>query len=67
MDILFLGGTRFFGIHTVSELIKMGHNITIATRGKRQDHFGNNVKHITIERTNCENLRRLLGGKTSYR
>ena len=34
MDILILGGTRFFGIHMVNELINQGHNITIATRGE---------------------------------
>ncbi|MDY6398908.1 MAG: hypothetical protein SPL22_14440 [Treponema sp.] len=25
MNILLLGGTRFFGIHTVNELLKNGH------------------------------------------
>ena len=31
MNILVLGGTRFFGIPMVKALIKQGHNITIAT------------------------------------
>ena len=37
MDILILGGTRYFGIHMVNELINQGHNITIATRGRTSD------------------------------
>ncbi len=27
------GGTRFFGIHMVSALLKKGHKLAIATRG----------------------------------
>lgn len=33
MNILILGGTRFFGIDTVHELLRKGHDVTIATRG----------------------------------
>ena len=32
MKILVLGGTRFFGIPMVEELIQQGHEVTIATR-----------------------------------
>lgn len=41
MKILVIGGTRFFGIHMVEELLKAGHDITIATRGRASDSFGN--------------------------
>lgn len=34
MNILVIGGTRFFGIHMVNELLTAGHDVTIATRGK---------------------------------
>ena len=34
MNILVIGGTRFFGIHMVNKLLEQGHDITIATRGK---------------------------------
>ncbi len=37
MKILVLGGTRFFGIHMVKDLIDKGHDITIATRGNAKD------------------------------
>lgn len=33
MNILVIGGTRFFGIPMVNELLAHGHNVTIATRG----------------------------------
>lgn len=32
MKILVIGGTRFFGVHMVNELLADGHHITIATR-----------------------------------
>lgn len=57
MKILVIGGTRFFGIHMVEELLKAGHDITIATRGQAADLFGDKVKRITIERTNEESIK----------
>lgn len=43
MNILVIGGTRFFGIHMVNELLTAGHDVTIATRGKVSDSFGDKV------------------------
>ena len=57
MQILVIGGTRFFGIHMVEELLKMGHDITIATRGQASDSFGDRVKRIIIERTNEDSIK----------
>ena len=57
MKILVIGGTRFFGIQMVEELLKAGHDITIATRGRASDSFGNRVKRIIIERTNEESIK----------
>ena len=57
MQILVIGGTRFFGIHMVEELLKAGHDITIATRGRASDLFGDRVKRIIIERTNEESIK----------
>lgn len=34
MNLLVIGGTRYFGIHMVNKLLEQGHDITIATRGK---------------------------------
>ena len=33
MNVLVVGGTRFFGIPMVEKLIADGHDVTIATRG----------------------------------
>ena len=59
MKILVIGGTRFFGIHMVNELLAKGHNVTIATRGNRSDVFGNRVNRIIIERTDEQSMKTL--------
>ena len=63
MKILVLGGTRFFGIRMVQDLLKMGHEVTIGTRGLSKDSFGEQVKRITLDRSNGESLRQALQGK----
>ena len=63
MDILVLGGTRFFGIPMVNELISKGHDITIATRQNARDDFGDKVKRIKVERTDAESMKRAFDGK----
>ena len=62
MKILVIGGTRFFGIHMVKQLLDDGHEVTIATRGIAQDDFGNSVKRILLERTDVESMRSALKG-----
>ncbi len=62
MKILVIGGTRFFGIHMVEELLAMGHEVTIATRGKAPDTYGDRVKRIIIERTKEESMKNALEG-----
>ena len=63
MKILVLGGTRFFGIHMVNDLIAKGHEVTIATRGRAPDNFGDKVARITLERTDAASVRETLSGK----
>ena len=62
MNILVIGGTRFFGIHMVNELLTAGYDVTIATRGKASDSFGDKVKRIFLERTTEESVREALSG-----
>ncbi len=57
MKILIIGGTRFFGIYTVNELLEKGHDVTIATRGRAFDEYGGRVKRIIIERTNEDSMK----------
>jgi len=62
MKILVMGGTRFFGIHMVNELLERGYDVTIATRGKSSDEYGDKVKRIIMERTNEASIKEALQG-----
>lgn len=62
MKILVIGGTRFFGIHTVDALLEQGHDVTVATRWNTLDSYGDKVKRICVERTNAQSLKEQLGG-----
>ena len=64
MNILILGGTRYFGIHLVNNLINSGHNITIATRGIVKDHFEDKVDRIILNRHQKHSLNRELNGRS---
>ena len=63
MKVLVLGGTRFFGVHTVRELLRRGHDVTIGTRGRTPDGFGTAVKRVTLERTDPDSMRAALKGQ----
>ncbi len=63
MKILVMGGTRFFGIHMVNELLAKGHDVTIATRGKVSDEYGSKVKRVVIERTSEKSMKTTLSGR----
>ena len=62
MKILVLGGTRFFGIHMVNDLIAKGHEVTIATRGLTPDGFGDAVSRIQFERTDGDSIKAVISG-----
>lgn len=47
----------------VNKLLEQGHAVTIATRGKTPDSYGDKVERITIQRTNEESMREALQGK----
>lgn len=63
MNVLVLGGTRFFGVHMVKSLLAQGHEVTIATRGKATDPFGDEVRRVIIERSDAISLKNAFGGK----
>ena len=64
MNILVLGGTRYFGIYLVKELLTQGHNVTIATRGITKDDYGDKVSRIVFDRTDSDSVRNALLGKS---
>ena len=63
MDILVIGGTKFFGIPMINALINQGHNITVATRGNTAGIFGDKASYVTVDRTNSENMKEVFVGK----
>lgn len=62
MKILVLGGTRFFGIPMVKELIRQGHDVTIATRQNAKDSFGDRIGRIKVERTDPDSMKEAFRG-----
>lgn len=63
MKVLVLGGTRFFGIPMVEELMKQGHDVTIATRQTTKDNFVDAVNRIQVERTDPIQMEQAFKGK----
>ncbi|MDL2220704.1 NAD-dependent epimerase/dehydratase family protein [Eubacteriales bacterium OttesenSCG-928-N14] len=63
MDILVVGGTRFFGIHLVHALLAAGHRVSIATRGNTPDPFGDSVERIQMDRSSQSSVKQALYGR----
>lgn len=63
MNILVIGGTRFFGIPMVHRLIERGDDITIATRGLASDDFGDNVNRIVFDLSDEQSVRGAFKGR----
>ncbi|HAH19042.1 MAG TPA: NAD-dependent epimerase, partial [Eubacterium sp.] len=63
MNILVIGGTRFFGIPMVDDLLKKGHEVTIATRGMAKDKYGDKVNRIIFDRCNADSIKTQLSNK----
>jgi len=59
---LVVGGTGLVGSHITKTLLKSGHNVTIATRGVREDEFGNKAARIFFDRTNPPEIATALDG-----
>ncbi|MDZ5473796.1 NAD-dependent epimerase/dehydratase family protein [Bacillus sp. 31A1R] len=63
-NILVLGGTQFFGKRLVERLIEEGKNVTIATRGKTADSFGDKVNRLILDREDKDSIISALKGQT---
>lgn len=64
MNILILGGTRFFGKKLVDLCIQNGHNVTILTRGQSGNPFGTHVKQLVVNRNDRDALEQALANTT---
>ncbi len=58
MNILIIGGTRFFGYKTALALAEAGHDVAVFTRGKRQVPLPDSIEHIIGDRENDPDLER---------
>lgn len=63
---LVIGGTQFFGKRLVKNLIDSGWDVTIATRGRTPDPFGDKVHRLVIEREDKSTLEAAFGGKDLF-
>ena len=61
--VLIFGGTRFFGTDLVELLLGKGYDVTLATRGKTQDRFGDTVNRIVLDRTKEETFNEVIEGQ----
>ena len=50
MQLLLLGGTRFLGRHVVGAALARGHQVTLFTRGKTPQPFGDRVRALAGDR-----------------
>ncbi len=53
---LVIGGTGFIGRRLVKNLLKEGVEVTIATRGKSPNPFGDKVRPLVLDRFSLENI-----------
>lgn len=58
MNALVIGGTRFIGRHTVTELLDSGYAVTVFNRGNHDDPFEERVEHVEGDRTERAALER---------
>ncbi|MFF2174923.1 NAD-dependent epimerase/dehydratase family protein [Lysinibacillus sp. NPDC058147] len=64
MNILVLGGTRFFGKKLVELCLQNGHSVTILTRGQSGNPFGTKVKQLIVNRDDADSLSQALSSST---
>lgn len=60
MHAISIGGTRFIGRHTVTELLRHGYHVTLVTRGRHENPFADHdkVRHVQGDRNDRKTLER---------
>ncbi|WP_436501200.1 NAD-dependent epimerase/dehydratase family protein [Actinokineospora sp. HUAS TT18] len=61
-NICVIGGTRFFGKVLVRELMAHGHRVTVLTRGRTGDPFGDKVDRLTADANDVDQLSAAVAG-----
>ncbi len=65
-NVLVFGGTRYFGRRLVSQLLDNGDHVTIATRGRSKDDFGNRVERLTVDRSSRTEMTRVFSATGNW-
>lgn len=65
-NILVIGGTRHVGKLLVQKLLDAGHRVTLATRGRSNDDFGNRVQRIRVDRRDHAAMRTAFAASAGY-
>ncbi|MEF3303234.1 NAD-dependent epimerase/dehydratase family protein [Paenibacillus sp. GYB003] len=64
MNILVLGGSRFFGKRLVRQLVRDGHEVTVATRGRQKlEELGFGAAHAVVDRSDRSSMLDVFGGR----
>jgi nucleoside-diphosphate-sugar epimerase len=63
MDILVIGGTRYFGLAAVEQLLEAGHKVSIFSRGNVRPPFWADIEHIEGDREDADGMAARLDGR----
>ncbi len=63
MRTLVIGGTEFIGRHTVEELLRRDHDVTIFHRGRSPNPFGDQVREVFGDRMRAQDVRNAFLGE----
>lgn len=61
---LVFGGTRFFGVNLVQELLNKGVKVTVATRQYSEIPFGDEVETLKVDRFDLDSVKEAVSGRT---
>ncbi|SHT39293.1 short chain dehydrogenase [Mycobacteroides abscessus subsp. abscessus] len=61
---LVFGGTRFFGVNLVQELLNKGVKVTVATRQNSEVPFENRVETLKVDRFDLDSVKEAVSGRT---
>ncbi|MCO4794058.1 MAG: NAD-dependent epimerase/dehydratase family protein [Bacteriovoracaceae bacterium] len=64
MEILIIGGNKFFGKRLATLHIDQGHKVTLLNRGNVDDGFKENVDRIVCDRTDTSKMKKELESKS---
>lgn len=63
LDVLVIGGTNNLGIYLVNNLVNLGNNVTIVSRGLHKDSFGINVNRVVVDISDSDSVKEKLSNK----